>query len=138
MSTAVGMSKNQSVPHSACLFCSQVMLGGVVSTTVTFWLHKVLLPQVSIARQVRVAVNSLGHSPVKTLVTVATMVMVTLVLSHTSIAVGGRKLHGMPHSTIRSSAQVMLGGVVSTTVTFWLHRAKFPQASVARQVRVAV
>jgi hypothetical protein len=32
---------------------------------------------------------------------------------------------------------VSTGAVVSTTVTVWLHCALFPQASVARQVRVA-
>jgi len=33
--------------------------------------------------------------------------------------------------------QVITGAVVSATVTFWLHWAKLPQASVACQVRVA-
>src|SRR5258706_331219 len=56
LSVAVGASKVQGVPISIVLFVLlQVITGAVVSTTVTFWLQEALLPQASVACQVRVA-----------------------------------------------------------------------------------
>ena len=57
-----------------------------------------------------------------------------------SIAVGGEKLHGVPHSTVRLAAQVRIGAMVSrATIT---QNAQFrptcPQASVALHVTVFV
>src|SRR6266487_4814489 len=63
------------------------------------------------------------------------MVMVTV--PQVSLAVGASKAQGFVHSTVLLPTQVMTGLVVSCTVTFWLHSAKLPQPSVARQVRVA-
>src|SRR5437660_1531953 len=54
-SVALGRSKDQTVPPSIVLGPTQVMAGGVVSTTVTVWLQVLLLPQASVALQVRVA-----------------------------------------------------------------------------------
>src|SRR5947208_4950629 len=134
VSLVVGSSKDQSLLHSTVLLGTQVMVGGVVSTTVTFWLHSAKLPQASVARQVRVASKVLPQWSVK-LVTVPRMVMVTL--PQVSLALGGSKDQVLVHSTVLLLTQVMLGGVRSSTVTFWLQSAKLPQASVARQVRVA-
>src|SRR5438552_16390065 len=62
------------------------------------------------------------------------MVLLTLL----SVAVGASKLQAAPCSTVLLVLlQVITGAVVSATVTFWLHWAKLPQASVACQVRVA-
>src|SRR5437667_1655469 len=77
VSLVVGSSKDQSLLHSTVLLGTHVMVGGVVSTTVTFWLHSAVLPQASVARQVRVASKVLPQWPVK-LVTVLAMVRVTL------------------------------------------------------------
>jgi len=56
LSVAVGASKVQAVPSSTdLLVLLQVITGAVVSTTVTFWLQEALLPQASVACQVRVA-----------------------------------------------------------------------------------
>ena len=63
------------------------------------------------------------------------MVMVTL--PQVSLAVGASKLQALVHSTVLLATQLMVGGVWSSTVTFWLHSAVLPQASVARHVRVA-
>src|SRR6266853_753325 len=63
------------------------------------------------------------------------MVMVTA--PQVSLAAGASKVQLLVHSTVLSGTQVMVGLVVSTTVTFWLQSAVLPQASVARQVRVA-
>src|SRR5438045_9200742 len=55
-----------------------------------------------------------------------------------SVAVGASKVQAAPSSTVLLVLlHVITGAVVSTTVTFWLHWAKLPQASVACQVRVA-
>src|SRR5881296_4761269 len=69
------------------------------------------------------------------LVAVPRIVMVTL--PQASKATGGSKAQVLVHSTVLLPTQVMVGLVVSCTFTFWLHSAKLPQASVARQVRVA-
>src|SRR5262245_8581672 len=133
-SVAVGVLNDQALPHSAVLLGAQVITGGVWSSTVTVWLHSAVLPQASVARHVRVAAKVLPQRPVR-LVTVPTTVMVTL--PQVSLAVGASKLQLLLHSTVLLSAQVMVGGVRSATVTIWLHSAVLPQASVARQVRVA-
>src|SRR5438067_7265550 len=136
LSVAVGASKLQAAACSTVLLVLlQLITGAVVSTTVTFWLHWAKLPQASVACQVRVASKVLPQWPV-VLVTVLRIVMVLLPLL--SVAVGESNVQAVPCSTVLLVLlQVMTGAVVSTTVTFWLHRAKLPQASVACQVRVA-
>src|SRR5713101_1357109 len=88
VSLAVGGSKFQVLVHSTVLLGTQVMVGGVWSSTVTFWLHSAVLPQASVARQVRVASKVLPQWPVR-LVTVPTMVRVAV--PQVSKAVGGSK-----------------------------------------------
>src|SRR6266536_5655665 len=61
--------------------------------------------------------------------------MVTL--PQVSLAVGASNVQALVHSTDLLPTQLMTGLVVSCAVTFWLHSAKLPQASVARHVRVA-
>src|SRR6266496_453878 len=63
------------------------------------------------------------------------MVMVTV--PQVSVAVGASKSQTLAHSTVLLGTQKMVGLVVSTSVTFWLQSAVLPQASVARQARVA-
>src|SRR5712671_3651060 len=110
------------------------MTGTVVSTIITFWLQEALLPQASVAAQVRVASNVLPQWPL-TFVTVLTIVITLLPLS---VAVGASNVHGVPNSMVLFVLlQVITGAVVSTIVTFWLQEALLPQASVACQVRVA-
>ena len=117
MSFATGGVNTHGVPHSTIELAVQAMFGGVVSTTVMVWLQVEMLVQESVARHVRVAVKLLPQKPT-VFVTVLTMVMVTLVPSQMSLATGGVNTHGVPHSTMRLPAQLRLGGVVSTTVTF--------------------
>ena len=131
-SEAAGGSKLQTLPHSTVLLVAQTSTGGVVSTLVTLWLQVLVLPQAS--RAIQVAVSTSGHVP---LVTTPTSVTATLVPLHASDASGGLKLQTLPHSTVLLVAQVMLGGVVSSTVTVWLHVAVLVQSSVAIHVRVA-
>src|SRR2546421_7383356 len=89
----------------------QTIIGGVVSSTVTFWLHSVWLPQASVARHARVASKVLQQWPV-VLVIVLTMAMFTL--PQVSLAVGPSKPHGLAHSTVLSPTHVIIGGAVST------------------------
>src|ERR1039457_6135519 len=113
------------------IFDGHRITGGMVSTTVTVWLPVALLLQRSVACQVRVM--SCGQRP---LLTVLRTVIVTLLPLQASTAVGRSKLHVEPHCTVLLLAQVITGGVVSTTVTVWLQVALLLQRSVACQVRV--
>src|SRR4051812_44645523 len=84
----------------------QKTTGGVVSTTVTVWLHVAVWPQSSTACHVRVM--TFGQVP---LVTVLTTVMVTLpgppVASGQGLAgAGGSNVQVEPHSTVLLVAQV--------------------------------
>jgi hypothetical protein len=108
-------------------------VGAVVSVTLTVWLHWALLPQPSIALQVRVALKVFPHAA---LVTVLTMEMV--VALHLSVAIGGSKSQALPCSTALLALQLITGAVMSTTLTVWLHCALLPQALVATQTLVAL
>ena len=56
MSLAVGALKVQAAPNSTVLLVLlQLITGAVVSTMRTIWLHRLKLPQTSVACQVRVA-----------------------------------------------------------------------------------
>src|SRR5882724_4854893 len=136
LSVAVGVSNVQAVPNSIVLFVLlQVITGAVVSTTVTFWLQEALLPQASVACQIRVASKVVPQWPA-VLVTVLTIVIVLVPLL--SVAVGASKVQALPSSIVLLVLlQVITGAVVSTTVTFWLQEAVLPQASVAIHTRVA-
>src|SRR3989442_13018052 len=85
--------------------------------------------------QVRVAVNVF---PQRALVVVERIARVTLAPSARSNATGSSNVHAVPHSTTRDGTQVSVGGVVSATVTVWLHVLLFPHASLACHVLVAV
>src|SRR5438552_4122544 len=135
MSLALGASKLQAVPNSTVLLALQVIAGAVVSATITVWLHRLKLPQASVACQVRVASKVLPQWPL-VLVTVVTIAMVMLVPPR-SLAVGESNVQAVPISTVLALPQLMTGPVVSSTLTFWLHCALLPQGSVTAQVRVA-
>jgi len=90
------------------------MVGLVVSTIVTSWLHSAKLPHSSVARHVRVVSNVFPQCPV---VFVVVLTISTVTLPQVSAAVGESKSHGVVHSSVLSPTQVMVGFVVSTTVT---------------------
>jgi hypothetical protein len=64
--------------------------------------------------------------------------IVTLVPSQRSRARGRTNVQGVPHSTVKSSEQIMAGGVVSTKVTIWLQVFELPHKSLALHVLVTV
>ena len=138
VSLAVAVPKLGAAPatHSSVWFEAQVMTGGLVSTKVMVCEQEAVLVQASVAVQVRWKILTAGQ--VAGSVT-STKVTVTLV-SHMSVAVGVPKMGAAPvtHASVWLEAQVTTGGVVSTTVTVWLHRLVLPQSSTTRQLRVAV
>jgi hypothetical protein len=135
-STAVGVSKVHALPHTTVLFVGHVATGGVVSTTVTVWLHGVeTLPQQSAACHFLVAM--VVHGGTK-FVNVPRIVTVTFVPQHASKAVGSSKVHGFPHSTILLVAHVSVGGIVSTIFTTSVQTDVFEQQSDACHVIVSV
>src|SRR5438046_10143818 len=94
LSVAVGGSKLQTVPSwTALLVLLQLMTGAMVSMTLTVWLHWALLPQASVAAQVRVA-PKIGRESWAEWVTVLTTVMVRLV-PPLSVAVGASKVQAV-------------------------------------------
>jgi hypothetical protein len=111
----------------------QLIEGARVSTTFTVWLQEALLPLQSVAVQVRVTLNSCGQFP-----GVVTSLNVTVGFgSQASLALGGGKTGDPGHSTGEgATGQLIVGGRLSITFTVWLHSAKLPEQSVARQVRV--
>src|ERR1017187_3144393 len=73
-SLAAGGSKLHAWPLLTVLLLAHVSTGGLVFTTVTVWLHLLLLPQASVNSQVRVMTHGQGAL----LVTVLTTGIVTL------------------------------------------------------------
>jgi hypothetical protein len=121
--------------HSTTMFGGHWMAGGIVPSTVTVKLHALLWPLASVAAQFTVVVPSENNDPdagVQATVGFASQV---------SLAVG-LKLTGVPstpaHWTVRFAGQVIIGGVVSTTVTVKLQLLLLPLASVVVQVTVVV
>src|SRR6266700_429041 len=117
LSVPVGWSKLQGAPSwTVLLVLLQLMTGAMVSMTLTVWLHWALLPQASVAAQVRVASKVLPQWPA-VLVTVLTTVMARLV-PPLSVAVGASKLQAAPSWTLLLVLlQLMTGAMVSMTLT---------------------
>src|SRR6185436_12853809 len=105
------------------------MTGGVVSTIVTVWLQVLVLPQQSLASQVRV--TTCGQIPV--FVTVSTTA-ITFV-QQLSLTVGASNVQFEPHSTVLFVAHVIVGGVLSTTETTCVQVAVIPRQSVRTKAR---
>src|SRR5947207_12532652 len=96
---------------------TQVIVGGLSLHDALPFLHCELLLQTSVAFQVRIAVNVLPQPEL-------VMVLTTVIAgagSQRSVALGASKVHAVPHSMVFGPTQVIVGGVVSATVTVWLH-----------------
>jgi hypothetical protein len=89
-----------------------------------------VLPQASIANQVRVTSQAVW---LITLVTVVSACTVTEPLL--SLATGGVKDHAFVDATVVLVGQTIVGGVVSLTVIVWMQLVLLPHWSVAVQVR---
>src|SRR6266542_3843378 len=113
---------------------TSLIVGGVVSTMVMVCVDCAVLPQASVAVQVRMNEPVLPHWLVCAL---SLWVMVTL--PQVSLAVGLPVALGAVepvHSTMASGTSLIVGGVVSTMVMVCVDCAVLPQASVAVQVRM--
>ena len=130
--TAVAGVNDQGVPTVTVKLEPQVITGGNVSTSLTCCEHVALLPQQSTACQMRIWMR-LHNGPV---LTVLITVTVTFVPQHASEAVGGSKVHVLPHCTVLFDAQISTGGVMSATKTVATQVDVFVQQSVAFHVLV--
>src|ERR1051325_5171810 len=93
------------VPHCTVRLLRQLIVGGVVSTTLMTWEQKELFWQQSVAFQVKVM--SSWHGP-RMLVVTLTRLTLTAV-QQASKAVGGVGVQVLPHWTTRLLAQVRVG-----------------------------
>ena len=112
----------------------QFIVGGILSETVTVWLHVAVSPALSVTVQITVVVPS-GKTVGALFVTEATpqLSFVTGTPRFTEVAV-----HPEFVKTEIAAGQVMVGGKLSETVTVWLQVAVKPELSVTVQITVVV
>src|SRR2546425_12795028 len=108
VSVALGASKDQALAHSTVLLFNDAAASEICSPSLHDALPISVLPQASVARQVRVASKVFPQWPVM-LVTVPRMVIVTL--PQASLALGASKDQALVHSTDLLGTQLMVGGV---------------------------
>jgi hypothetical protein len=112
-----------------------VIVGAVISRTTIVLLQVAVLPQSSVAVQVRVTLYVPAHDPC----VVASVNVIATVASHASVAVGAVKT-GTPGQLtgVFCVAQTKVGGVLSTTRIVALQDELLPQSSVPVHVRVTL
>ena len=113
-SVAVGVAKDGVAGHSMVVGPgSELITGGVLSSTVMVWLAVLVLPQGSVAVQVRLTEYACGHEPG---VVSSAKVRVT-VPPQASVAVGVAKEGVAGHSMVVGAGSAeMTGAVVSSTI----------------------
>src|SRR6266567_3402364 len=110
----------------------QVIVGGVVSLTVIVCTQLALLPQSSVAVQVRATIVL----PPQVLLTLSLWLTVTALHPSRAVATPVTIVVGRAgHSRVMFVGQVIVGGVVSRIVIVWTQSVLLPQASIAVQVR---
>src|SRR6266516_3307993 len=129
-SVAVAVAKLGVAGQSIVLGTGKAAIaGGVMSRTLMVWLAVLLLPQASMAVQVRT--RTTGQVPLL----LSTKVSVGLA-SHASVAVAVAKLGAAGQSIVLAAGKAAIaGGVLSRTLMLWLAVLLLPQASTAVQVR---
>src|SRR5207249_144361 len=121
-------------PQASTLSAGQVMTGGVLSAKVMCCTQVLMLPQASVAFQVR----SMPGWPVQLAAVPASVKVIVTVWPQLSVAVAPPVLAGAvepPQASTLSAGQVMTGGVLSAKVMCCTQVLMLPQASVAFQVR---
>src|SRR5262245_13646673 len=124
-----------SAGQSRVKFGGQVITGGVMSRTVSVWTQLALLPQRSVAVQVRAMTTVLPQ------LVVMTSLKVTVAAPQRSVAVAmplAAVLVSAGQSKVRLVGQVMVGAVMSRTVIICVQLILLPHSSVAVQVRAMV
>jgi hypothetical protein len=112
----------------------QVIDGGVLSSIVIICTHVPVLPQSSVALQVRVIVDSCGHDPA----VITSPKVIVGVASQLSVAVAVPVLAGAVLAVqviVTLGGQVIEGAMLSSTVMVCTQVLLLPQSSVARHVR---
>src|SRR5437899_1055472 len=122
-----------SAGHSSTRSGGAVTVGGVVSRTVMVCRAEALLPQASVASQVR----AMTLVPPQLLVTESLKVMITALQPSVAVAIPVALVPvSAGQSKVRLTGAVMVGGVTSRTVMVCKAEAVLPQPSVASQVRL--
>ena len=120
--------------HSTVTFAGQVMSGAVVSIMVMVWVQLLLLPQSSVAVQVRVMLDAPAQLPAAMLSDKA----MTGVLVQLSVAVAepvSAAAVEASHSRVTLAGQEMSGAMLSVTVIVWTQLPTLPHSSVLDQLR---
>ena len=120
--------------HSTVTFAGQVMSGAVVSIMVMVWVQLLLLPQLSVAVQVRVMLDAPAQLPAamlsdKAMTGVLVQLSVALAVPVSAAAVEAS------HSTVTLAGQEMSGAMLSVTVIVWTQLPTLPHSSVLDQLR---
>jgi hypothetical protein len=122
--------------HWIVMFTGQVIEGGELSSTTIVWTHWVLvLPQSSVAHQVREIVYSCEHAGEVVMTSVCVM---SGLRSHSSVAVAKPVAAGSVlevQDMVRLAGHVITGRTLSTTTIVCRHVVELPQSSVITQVR---
>ena len=128
--------------HSIVKSIGQVITGGVVSSTLIVCTQVLKLPQASVALHVLEIVYIYCGQPTVPCVLTSLKVMTTSSgAEQLSIPVAIPVLFGevsSSHSIVVFAAQIIVGGVVSSTVIICVQTAVFPQGSEAVHVRVII
>jgi len=125
-SLAVAFPKPGVAGQSIVVLAGQVIDGAVMSLTVIVALQVDVLPQSSVALQIRVC--TVGHVPLGVVLTTITSTL----WSQASDAVAVPQLGVAGQSMVVLAGQVMEGAVISRTVIVALQVDVLPQSSVAR------
>src|SRR5262245_7020161 len=113
----------------------QVTTGGVISRTIIVTLQDDVLPQSSVAVQVRVVLKVPGQLP--GVVTVGNVIATLASQASVAVAAPNDGVAGQLIGDV-TNGQVMFGGTLSETVMVLLQKDVLPQSSVATQVRVTL
>jgi hypothetical protein len=129
-SLAVALPHTGVAGQSIVVLAGQVIDGAVISRTVIVALQVLVLPQSSVALQIRVF--TVGQLPLGVVLTTTT----STVASQASVAVALPHTTAAGQSIVVLAGQVIDGAVISRTVIVALQVDVLPQSSVALQIRV--
>src|SRR5262245_36929327 len=120
------------VGHSSVTFEGATIVGAVVSRTVINCVPVVVLPQASVALQIR----EISFAPPQLLLTESLKVTVTLPQPSCAVAVPVFRTFVLAgHSKVKFAGSVNVGGVESRTVIVWIALVTLPHRSRAVHVR---
>jgi len=122
-------------PHVTVISAGTERTGDLVSTNMNIWVAVTAFPQSSATCQTRSIQKEQGGVK-KPSRKVGVRLVEQLSTAVAKAGLGGGKT--APHSIVTSGGSIKTGFVVSTKWIAWSPAVSFPQASVARQVRVMI